>query len=213
MKRKYYLRGLGIGILVSVVIMSISAGQKRPMTDEEIKARARELGMVESTVLSNLPGQTTGDKQPEETKTSEETKEPEETTTPEETKEPEETKVPEETGEPEETTTPEETKEPEEIKTPEETQIKEEPEEPKEPDTVTEPDEAQDTVTIVIKSGESSVTVSKSLAAAGLVEKASDYDRYLCENGYDKKIRTGTYEIPVGASEETIAQIITGKKR
>ena len=96
MKRKYYMRGLGTGILVTVIIMSISAGQKRPMTDEEVKARAKELGMVESTVLSSLQGQgaangqnqdgtgTDGQGNEPETQTSESV------TSQEETKEPEE---------------------------------------------------------------------------------------------------------------------------
>ncbi|MDE6128237.1 MAG: hypothetical protein K2G16_03490, partial [Lachnospiraceae bacterium] len=66
-----------------------------------------------------------------------------------------------------------------------------------------------DTVTIVISSGQSSGAVSRTLADAGLVEDAKEYDKYLCANGYDKKIRVGSYEIPKGASEEEIALIIT----
>ena len=37
---------------------------------------------------------------------------------------------------------------------------------------------------------------------------ASEFDRYLYENGYDKRINIGTYEIPVGADFEQIAKII-----
>lgn len=52
MKLKYYLRGIGIGMVVTAVIMSISfASRSQTMTDEEIKIRARELGMKESTIL------------------------------------------------------------------------------------------------------------------------------------------------------------------
>ena len=58
MKRKYYLRGLGTGILVTALILIIASGQKETMTDEEVKARAKELGMVESTLLSDLANQT-----------------------------------------------------------------------------------------------------------------------------------------------------------
>lgn len=48
MKLKYYLRGLGIGIVVTAVILSISLhGKTSPMTDDEVKARAKELGMEE----------------------------------------------------------------------------------------------------------------------------------------------------------------------
>ena len=47
MKFKYYLRGLGIGILISTIILSISfAMKKNDLSDDEIIARAKELGMV-----------------------------------------------------------------------------------------------------------------------------------------------------------------------
>ncbi len=51
MNLKYYLRGLGIGIIVSVIIMFVISLQSdnNSMTDEEIIQRARELGMVEAS--------------------------------------------------------------------------------------------------------------------------------------------------------------------
>ena len=53
MKLKYYLRGLGIGIMVTTVIMSFIR-QPEELTDTQIKARARELGMIEENVLADL---------------------------------------------------------------------------------------------------------------------------------------------------------------
>ncbi len=47
MKLKYYLRGLGIGIIVTTLILTISFNTKRKMTDEEVINRAKQLGMVE----------------------------------------------------------------------------------------------------------------------------------------------------------------------
>lgn len=48
MKLKYYMRGLGIGIILTTVIMSIAVTQrpKEKMTEKEIIEAARELGMV-----------------------------------------------------------------------------------------------------------------------------------------------------------------------
>lgn len=47
MRFKYYLRGLGIGIMVATVILSISfALRKDDLSDAEIMRRAEELGMV-----------------------------------------------------------------------------------------------------------------------------------------------------------------------
>lgn len=204
MKLKYYLRGLGIGILVTTVILSLAGVGRKNMTDEEVVKRAKELGMVESTLLSDLPDQTKTDEvrptEPEislqlETSEPEAGPEPEESaSTPETPEAPEETPVaPEETPEaPKETPV-----------VPEETPVSPEDGNPDIP--------AGETVTLVIGRGESSTTVSKNLKKAGIVEDAAAFDRFLCNNGYDKKIITGTYEIPYGASEEEIAKIITRK--
>ena len=168
MKRKYYLRGLGIGILVTAFILGITSDKPRAMTDEEVMARAKELGMVENTVLSNI-GSNHPDTEPPET-------------------------------------TPEEEKP---TQTVPETQPTEGDGAEEEPDQTISKIDGQ-TIILTIKRGESSSSVSRMLADAGLVEDASAYDRYLCSNGYDKKIRTGVYEIPVGASQEEIARIISG---
>ena len=60
MKLRYYMRGLGIGLLVSVLILVLSGNTGKRMTDEEIRKRATQLGMVEDTkeVLSDI-GKTT----------------------------------------------------------------------------------------------------------------------------------------------------------
>ena len=211
MKLKYYLRGLGIGVFVSVLIVGLASGRQK-MTDEEIIARAKELGMVESMVLSNMnnPQQGSVSAGNGQVNSTEET-EPEQTLPIE--SEPIESEPVE--SEPIET----EPVESEPVKT-EPTETEPVETEPAETEPVeTEPIETEpvettpvgETVTITIRSGESSVTVSKTLEAAGLVENASAYDRFLCENGYDRKIRVGSYEIPVGASEEEIAEIIAGR--
>lgn len=47
MKFKYYLRGLSIGILVTVIILAIaSAFHKDGISDDAVIARAKELGMI-----------------------------------------------------------------------------------------------------------------------------------------------------------------------
>lgn len=199
MKLKYYLRGLGIGILITTVILSLAGIGRKNMTDEEVVKRAKELGMVESTLLSDLPDQTKAEEvRPTEPETSEQenSAEPEAGPGPE-TSEPE-TLEPEVSPELEESAST-----PETPAAPEETPVSPEDGNPDTP--------AGETVTLVIGRGESSTTVSKNLKKAGIVEDAAAFDRFLCNNGYDKKIITGTYEIPYGASEEEIAKIITRK--
>ena len=53
MKLKYYLRGIGIGVFVTAIILHFSLAGKgsTQLSDEEIKQKAAALGMIESTVL------------------------------------------------------------------------------------------------------------------------------------------------------------------
>ena len=191
MKLKYYLRGLGIGMAVTALILGISfsgrQGQEaQTLTDEQIRERASELGMVDSSELTLAALQNSA--QPQTTMEPEVTEESETMTEPEATAEPETATEPEATAEPEMTTKPEETKEPELITAPEQSQT-----------------------TITIKKGSDSGSVSRVLYEAGLVENAKAFDNYLCNNGYSRSINPGIYEIAPGTSEEEIAKIITGK--
>ncbi len=215
MKLKYYLRGLGIGMAVTALILGISfsgrQGQEaQTLTDEQIRERASELGMVDSSELTLAALQNSA--QPQTTMEPEVTEESETMTEPEATAEPETTTEPEATAEPETTTEPEATAEPEMTTKPEATAAPEmttEPEATKEPELITAPEQSQTTITI--KKGSDSGSVSRVLYEAGLVENAKAFDNYLCNNGYSRSINPGIYEIAPGTSEEEIAKIITGK--
>ncbi|MDE7047105.1 MAG: hypothetical protein K2P25_03885, partial [Lachnospiraceae bacterium] len=92
MNLKYYLRGLGTGIVVTALIMGIAAsGKKQALTDDEIRERARELGMVEeSNVLADTAaGQSANaaEKETDKSNTSEASTPPEKTARPEGTPE------------------------------------------------------------------------------------------------------------------------------
>ena len=197
MKLKYYLRGLGIGMAVTALILGISfsgrQGQEaQTLTDEQIRERASELGMVDSSELTLAALQNSAQTQT--------TMEPEVTEEPETMTEPETTTEPEATAEPEMTTEPEVTAEPEMTTEPEATEA---------PELITAPEQSQTTITI--KKGSDSGSVSRQLYEAGLVENAKAFDNYLCNNGYSRSISPGIYEIAPGTSEEEIAKIITGK--
>ena len=54
MKVKYYLRGMGVGIFISTLIFIVAFAFYQPkMSDEEIVAAAKQLGMVEKEDSSN----------------------------------------------------------------------------------------------------------------------------------------------------------------
>ena len=206
MKSKYYLRGLGIGMIVTALILGISFSNRQDqtsqiMTDDQIRERAAELGMVDSSELT-LAALQNSEKQPTEGTPEETTQTQEqnnieaepETTVPAETQatvEPETTQESEATTEPEpeKTAGPETTAEPEVTEAPQRTQ----------------------TASITIQRGDDSGSASRRLYEAGLVENAKAFDNYLCNNGYSRSINPGTYEIAPGTSEEEIAKIITGK--
>ena len=187
MRLKYYLRGLGIGIAVTAVLMSVAAKGKGDMTDAQIIARARELGMVDG-VLTEISGPE--DQIPETDKLTEND---------------EVIQDAEKEGEnPVEASLPEaNTEEPD-------SQVDEEASAERYAQTGPESGpETLSTVMISIYPGEGSFAVSRKLAALGLVESADIYDGFLCQNGYDKKLCTGNYEIREGATAEEIARIIT----
>ena len=229
MKLKYYLRGLGIGILVTVLLTGIAGNKKQEMTDEEIKARATELGMIEGTTLSEpTPAPTLETEEVTETPipemtqapsseergdgptlpeaTEDPTSEPAATSTPESTptSEPTATPTPEPTATPTPEPTPTLTPEPTATTTPEPTPTLT-------PEPTQAPGSGTEIVTITVNRGYSSEKVSALAQEAGLIQDARDFNLYLCENGYDKRIVTGVHQIPMNATYEEIARILTGR--
>ncbi len=219
MKLKYYLRGLGIGIVVTAIIMGIALGgtTKETLSNEEIKQRAVEMGMVEGKYLSDIQKITsTGEEQ----NTTEEEPSTEEPSTEEPSSEEPSTEEPsteepstEEPSSEEPSTEEPSSEEPSSEEPSSEEPISEEPsiEAPSVEDGNTSIQDG-DLVSIVISRGDSSWSVSKDLEAAGLITDAKAYDEYLCGNGYDKSLHVGSYEIAKGLSNEEIAKIITKKR-
>lgn len=221
MNLKYYLRGLGIGIIVTALIMGLTAGRKESLSNAEIKERAKALGMVEeeNTLLKDLENQKQDQAakpdEPVEPEEKQETSGPELSEALESSPEPGETEPAEDEGESgtqasevndaqEAAALPEATMQPD--GTPEEPeQDLAEPEEENQDSQVN-----QGSVTIQISRGDGSYSVCKKLEAAGLIDSVTAYDQFLYQNGYDKKIRAGSVEIPAGADGEQIARIICG---
>ena len=182
MKLRFYLRGIGLGILVSsALFISVGFNKKSDMTNAEIKARAKELGMTEKTVLSDLSLEDetesiTVDTEEDLTKDAEETTTDTEYTTVESTE-----KLSEE---------------PQTDSTIEYTEI-----EPTD-------NETTKSVVIVVNKGDGSGTVSSKLYEAGLIDNAKEFDHYLMQNGYDRRITAGSHEIPSDSTMEQLAEIL-----
>ena len=63
-------------------------------------------------------------------------------------------------------------------------------------------------ILIQVVSGDTSFSVSKKLEEAGLITSADEFDRYLCENGYDRRINVGEFRILQGTDMVQIARKI-----
>lgn len=224
MKLRYYLRGLGIGIAVTALFFGIYTGRvNRGMSDEEVKKRAAELGMIENTVLKptseNTDHAVIGVPSTDEATESDEATGSDETAGYDETAESDATAGTEETqndgnlqGDTQSDDTPEDG-------------ISTEATGSENPDTdatntqdstVQEPVTGDDLPTeeyvqITINRGDSSLTAARKLEEAGVIEDARDFDRYLSQNGYDKYIKTGVHEIPRTGTYEQIARILTSR--
>lgn len=236
MNLKFYLRGLGIGMLVTAIIMLVISSQnKQTLTDEQIKQRAAELGMIDGTVkLSELKVEEAAPKEQGSIDTPVDfleeivdASEPEETKTVGDTdmsldeieqyiddadayleeKNGEDKASPNEAEASQETNKPEPTQTPEPTPTPEPTQT---PEPTATPESTSE-SSAKD-ISLTVRPGESSYSVAKELKELGLIDSADSFDSYLCDTGMDRRIYAGSYLIPEGTSEEDIARILTGKK-
>lgn len=68
-----------------------------------------------------------------------------------------------------------------------------------------EENEPANTITIVIAKGDDSGTVARKLHSAGLVDSAAEFDAFLIQHGYDKRMNPGTKVINVDASWQEIA--------
>ena len=186
MKLKYYLRGLGIGIIVTTVILAVSFSKKEiKMSDEEIMARAAQLGMVMQETETTEQGDTEQD--PDGTDTGAKTEVVTEQTASELLEE--RTAAEDVAAEAQEDS----------ANTDEETQAQQEAAGAENPSGV---------YRLVIQKGDVCRIVCEKLAENGVISDAETFRQYLSQIGYASNMRVGNYDIPYGLSNEEIAKIL-----
>ena len=210
MKLRYQMRGLGIGIIVTALLMGVVKGEKVPLSDAEKKVRAMELGMVESDSLrlSDIPNMSAPSEGQQEPGGEDGIPEGD-------------IAVPE--GE-EDGLDNAESGEGEEVSEPEGSQGEDVGDEQSADGGETDsasgandeqaggPAAGEGLVTVVIEEGVTSYSVCQLLEELGLIEDADSLDFYICSNNYSRSIQEGTYEISKGTDEEEIVRIIMGNK-
>lgn len=195
MKLKYYLRGLGIGIIVTTIILMISFSKNdQTMTDDEVVERAIQLGMIMPDAESAT-----------ETGAVEEEMNAEELLASVTSKAAMEKQDSE--GE-ENTEAPQNTKEQPNTET-----VQNEGTEQSENTDIAESSEAEDAQTegayrLTIKKGDVCRTVCENLAANGVIDDAESLRKYLFEIGYASSISTGEYDVPYGLTMEEVAKVL-----
>lgn len=218
-KLRYYLRGLGIGVLVTAFIMTVAGGDESPLTDAQIKERAAQLGMVDESTLvladlrtDEMADEPSGeaDSQPE-AEHVQDVENTENADAEQEAVDTENADAEQEAVDTENTDTEPDMESTENEDVEQESAVDSNADE-EESETTEDSYVTGDTVTLTIRAGANSYSVSKELQNMGLIADAGAFDDYLCDNGYAKIVRVGTYEIVKGTSEEEIAKIITGKR-
>lgn len=196
MKFKYMLRGLGLGVLITAVVMG--AYTRSAVADARVSV-LKEYGLGQD---NRLPEESTEQQSTDVATTPKSTEQPDSR---DEEKEAEIQSVLDaakdaEKAESASATVPESEESPTDASTgnPDQT-------------TIAVPTGEGDTVQIDVTKGDDSGTVSRKLFNAGLIENASEYDAFLMQHGYDKKLHAGKITINAGASWQEIAEKLIGK--
>ena len=252
MNLRSYLRGAGIGILITAVVLSFGGGSRtKAMSDSEIMERAKELGMSDGNetlteaytvatapeieALTEEPSETVLQEPPSEVSAGEvsvsaaepdpieeapgeesvsgsepvkEASGKESVSEAEAVKEPGEKSAENviEEGIRDNQTTALKSDLTGEDKTKSELLADAAETEAGDQSQVTETDSGF--ISIHVNAGSSSTAVARELEKAGAVSSASQFDGFLCANGYDRRLSTGDFRIPRGASDDEIARIL-----
>jgi len=177
---KYYLRGLGLGIIFAVIIMMIGFhGNKQSMSDTEIIEKAKTLGMVEA---KNISGTVADEYNSEKTDSS--------ATNSDASSQKAET---EQDSQMQDSQTAQEDTQQEDTQ-----QEAAQPAADAKQETV-EPQDAVTTYTISVTSQDTCRTIAEKLKALNLVDDAEQFRIYMGQKGADHFIADGEHVIPQGA--------------
>lgn len=201
MRLKYYMRGMGVGIVVTTIIFLIVLSFQNPKSNtasdkadhttiqDEIEQEQQETSKEDETANTDTPST--------EQSNVETTVEEDGSVTTVETIEGGKTS---ESDVAAEDSKSQEKTDASEIAT--------------EPEHVVVKSNSDDTtsITVTISGGEGSNAVGSKLQQAGVVDSGSRFNHYLESNDYDNIIQPGTYSIPSGSTYEEIAQIITKRR-
>ena len=196
MKLKYYLRGLGIGILITTIIfiIGIHVNQDQMFSDEEVIRRAKALGMV----MDETDGKTINEldkdkKQDSESKDQKDSQKEDSKESKSDNKDKQEQAKDDQTKN-------------------DQTKADAESEKTQDSDAAAAQKQTVEQVEVSILPGEYSDTISQKLLDAGLIDDKAAFSKYINDTNVDNLIQPGTFTVPKGASYEEVAKILTTKQ-
>lgn len=194
MKLKYYLRGMGIGIMITtlILIIAFSIHKNDTVQQEEPKQEAASKTVAEAQNSTQIPMDTETETEPATEQNNAEQTDTQKTT--EKQKENETSVVSASTEEKASEQKTSETKSSEEKISEKNT-----------------PAAATEKVRFEVGGGEYSDVICKRLLQAGLIDDADAFNKFLIQKDYDNLILPGVYDIPKGATYEEIAALLTTK--
>ncbi len=226
MKLRSYLKGLGLGIFVTALILSLGSDKSRGnMSDDEIRKRAAELGMISENSMLLKEAQDMADSAKDRAAARVSENAPEKEAVSDASALPEgtvsagavssngeiiyEKPDPAITAKEDSAATAGSTVEG--VNTPSAAAAAHQEDE--QPASVGHTGgDTDDVVTITVNAGDSSISVASKMADAGLVTDAHQFDSYLVLSGYDRRLVIGSHPIPRGASAAEMGEILTTKQ-
>nr|WP_294487977.1 hypothetical protein [uncultured Anaerosporobacter sp.] len=200
LKLRYFIRGLGIGIVFTAIVMSLSLQASRSriirenaLTKEEIMEKAMGYGMV-----MNASDDTTSVEQNDSSK-EEQSQEKNQDAKEEQDAEDDQLK---------ESNDDDDDQQNEKDEKDNKDKVEPDVDSTKDKDLII----SIDYTPIKITSGMTATSVGKLLNEKGVIEDTDEFRIYMSEQGYSSKILVGEYLIPLDATYKKIADIITRKK-
>ena len=209
MRLKYYLRGLGLGIIFAVIIMMIGFhDNKQSMSDTEIIEKAKTLGMVEAKNISGtVADEYNSEKTDSSAANSDASSQKAET---EQDSQMQDSQTAQEDTQQEDIQPAADAKQEDTQPAADAKQEDTQPAADAKQETV-EPQDAVTTYTISVTSQDTCRTIAEKLKALNLVDDAEQFRIYMGQKGADHFIADGEHVIPQGASYDDIITILTQK--
>lgn len=216
MRLKYYLRGVGIGIIVTTIIFMITIALNKNETTPQNTSGDNDKSTTVSEAEKDTQKEDAAGTETEETETGETDSSKKDKADADSSKKEQKDSEKPNAGQ----LDPEDSgkKDPAADKaTDTKTESKEKEsspsgQKPSDTDKETKPNAGrEEKVRFEIKGGEYSDTVCKKLKEAGLIDDAKSFNSYLIQKDYDNLILPGVYEIPKDSTFEEIAALLTTK--